>query len=131
MSGYFFKAVSAVLLAVILAGLFKRDNGSFSLLLTIATGVLLLFLAAVMLQPVLNQIRLLADSAGFRDAYLMPILKCTGIGIVTQVAVCVAKDAGESSLAAIVELSGCILTIFLSLPLFEAVLQVITELMGG
>ena len=129
MSGYFLKAVTAALLTVILAGLLKRDNASLALILVTATGVLLLTMAVLLLQPVIDELQSLADAADVSDAYLLPIMKCVGIGIVTQIAVGVCRDGGESALASALELCGCILVIFLSLPLFTAVLELIEELM--
>lgn len=131
MTGYFFKAVAAAVITVILVGILKRDNGSISMVLSLAAAILLLFFAAMILQPVLHYFQELADTADFQDAYLLPILKCTGIGIMTQIAVSVCKDAGESSLASMIELCGCTLALFLALPLFNAVLQMIRELMGA
>ena len=94
MTGYFFKAVAAALLAVILSGLFQRDNASMAMVLRIATGVLLLLFGAMLLQPVLEYLEQLAEAGDFQQAYLLPILKCTGIGIITQVASSVCKLRG-------------------------------------
>ena len=129
MSGLFMKAVATALVAVILSGIFKRDSGSIAMAMISAAGILILTVAAALLQPVLEEVRRLADSAQVSHAYLQPILKCTGIGIVTQIAVGVCRDAGESALASALELCGCILVLFLSLPLFGAVLELIEELM--
>lgn len=129
MSGYFFKAVATSLLAVVLAGLLKRDSGSIAAAMIIAVGVVILLMTVTMLQPVMDELQRLADASGFRQAYLVPILKCTGIGIITQIAVSICRDAGESALASILELCGCVLAIFFSLPLFSAVLQLISSFM--
>ena len=131
MTGYFFKAVAAALLAVILSGLFQRDNASMAMVLRIATGVLLLLFGAMLLQPVREYLEQLAEAGDFQQAYLLPILKCTGIGIITQVASSVCKDAGEGSVASMIELGGCIAALFLSLPLFTAVLELINGLLGA
>ena len=102
-----------------------------AMVLRIATGVLLLLFGAMLLQPVLEYLEQLAEAGDFQQAYLLPILKCTGIGIITQVASSVCKDAGEGSVASMIELCGCIAALFLSLPLFTAVLELINGLLGA
>lgn len=131
MTEYFFKAAAAALVTVVLVLLLKRESGSMAMLMVLAASLLLLLFAATVLEPVMAFFHQLADTAQIDQSYLMPVLKCTGIGILTQIVASVCKDAGESSLASMVELCGCVVALFVSLPLFSAVLQMITELIGA
>ena len=131
MSGYFFKAAAAALMTVIVVGLFKRDNASLAMTTVTVAGILVLTFAALLLQPVLEQLENLAELADVSQAYLLPILKCVGIGIVTQIVVSLCQDAGESALGAALELCGCILVIYLSLPLYTAILELIEDLIDA
>ena len=69
--------------------------------------------------------------AGLDDAVMAPLLKTVGIGLLTQAACAFCQDAGQSSLAKTVELCGTFLAVYVSLPLAEAVLELLRKLIGG
>ena len=131
MADYFFKAAAAAVLATVFACFLRRENAEFSALLTVGVCIFAVFLLQGLLRPVVSFFSDLAATAQIDTVWLEPVLKCTGIGILTQIVCAVCRDAGESSLASMVELSGCAAALVLSLPLFTAVLQMILELMGG
>ena len=131
MMEYFLKTAAIAVAAAILTCFLKKENSSFSLLLSVSAGMLIVFLLANILQPIVDFFLDLTELSGVGRTYVEPVLKCTGIGILTQIAAAVCRDAGESSLAGLIELGGCGAALVLALPLFTAVLQMITELMGG
>ena len=91
----------------------------------------LLSALALLLQPVRNFCSELAQTAGVAEAYLRPVLKCTGIALLTELCAALCRDAGQSALANAVELCGSALVIVLSLPLLTALLALLRSWMGG
>lgn len=67
--------------------------------------------------------------AGVSDAILEPVVKTCGIGLVTRLASDFCKDAQEGMLASAVELAGTALALAAVLPLFTAVLELLTGLL--
>ena len=90
-----------------------------------------LLAAAELIAPVLSFLGTLQKLAGLDDAVMAPLLKTVGIGLLTQAACAVCQDAGQSSLAKTVELCGTFLAVYVSLPLAEAVLELLRKLIGG
>ena len=87
--------------------------------------------AAALIAPVLDFLRELQELAGLSDAMMAPLLKTVGIGLLTQLAGAFCTDAGEKSLAKVIELCGAFLAVYVSLPLAGAVLRMLRTLMGG
>ena len=118
------------LLAVILSGcaaaLLLRDS-PFRLLSALCCVALCGVLAAELLEPVLDLIDRLTDLAGISRAVFGPVLKATAIGILTQIAAGFCRDA----LAGALELGGVLAILYVSLPLFSAVLDLLGTLMEG
>ena len=121
----FIPAAAAAILALTL----KKQTPELALLVSAAGCAIL---AALMLQwvsPVLDLGRSLCDRAGLDPELTEPLWKAAGIGLLTQVAAAVCADAGQSALSKLVELGGGLLCLVLSLPLLEAVLSLIGELL--
>ena len=122
------------LLAVILSGcaaaLLLRDS-PFRLLSALCCVALCGVLAAELLEPVLDLIDRLTDLAGISRAVFGPVLKATAIGILTQIAAGFCRDAGEGALAGALELGGVLAILYVSLPFFSAVLDLLGTLMEG
>lgn len=59
----------------------------------------------------------------------MPVAKAVGIAAVVRIAGAVCRDAGQSALAASLELAGAAAAVVVCLPLFERVLGLIGNLL--
>lgn len=97
--------------------------------LLVCVGILVLGLR--FLSPVWVVLEQLKRLSGLSDAVTAPLLKVTGIGILTQVAGGVCADAGETSLTKAVELTGSFLALYAAIPLLSSVLELLEQLLGG
>ena len=94
-----------VLAALTLSLVLKKDAPAIAFLLVLTAGVILLL-----------------DSALY-----LPVCKAVGVAVVVRITSALCRDAGQSALAAKVEIAGAVLTLSVCLPLFEQVLDLITE----
>ncbi len=117
-------------ITVLLTSLLKKRSGELALLLTLTACIVVALILVKMTQPVLDFLSKLRDLAGVDNELMIPMLKTIGIGLLTQICANVCADAGESSIAKLIELCGGILAVYVALPLLEAVIQMI-ETMGG
>ena len=120
---------ATALLGGLIAMFLKREAGEIALLLSIATTVLLLVLVGSAALEILSLLRSLAQQASISDALLTPMLKVLGIEVVTNLAAHICKDAGEGGIASPVELAGAICALYTSIPVIQAVLILIEELL--
>ena len=69
----------------------------------------------------------LLSQCGLDSALYLPVCKAVGVAVVVRITAALCRDAGQSALAAKVEIAGAVLTLSVCLPLFEQVLDLITE----
>lgn len=125
----FFKAAAAVLLASVLGLAVQRKE--ISTVLVIAVCCMVLLLAVSFLDPVMDFLRQLQDM-GNLDSGLIPILfKAVGIGVVSEIAGMVCADAGNASMGKAMQILGTAVILWLSIPVFNALLDLIRSVLGG
>lgn len=122
--------VAAIALLGGLSAVFlKREAAEIALLLSIATTILLLVVVGTAATEILTLLRQLAQQARISDALLTPMLKVLGIEVVTNLVAHICRDAGEGGIASTVELTGAICALYTSIPVIQAVLILIEELL--
>ena len=109
------------LIAVLLGLVLKKGNGVLALLLTLAACAAMTVSIVRLAEPVVSFLSELRQLAGLEPALLQPLLRTVGIGLLTQLTASVCADAGESTVARLIELCGSVLGIYTALPLLEAV----------
>ena len=119
-------AVSAVL-----SLLLRRRSPEFSYLLALGCCAAALMGVKALIEPVLRFFEQLAELAGLEGALLAPVIKTVAIGLLSQITGAFCLDAGEKSLAKVVEISGTFLALYTALPLAEEILQNVRTLIGG
>ena len=117
--------VVGALLALIL----KRGTPEQALLLTLAAVVLVLLLLGDPVGELTGFLRKLAEESGVASELFVPIYKTIGIALVVKAGGGLCRDAGESALAVMMETAGAVCALLVVLPLFQAVLSVLMELM--
>lgn len=122
------RCASLCVLGSILALLLKKNVPELSLLLGLSTGICAAVLCARMVGEITETLKTLARNSALESAVIAPVLKCLGIGLVTELAGALCKDAGESTLAGFTELCGTLCALYATLPLLRSLLSVIEEL---
>lgn len=118
------------LAAAISALVLRKYHPEYALLVAVLGCVLGAVLLLTLASPLFSLIRKLAALTEKQDELLAPLLKCVGIGLMTQITSALCLDAGEAALAKITELGGSLLCILAALPLLEEVLELIRTLVG-
>lgn len=121
-------AALAVIGAVCAAAI-KRQTPDVALVMTICAATLILTLAMAAFRPIRTLMDTLAERSGLSAAVLSPVIKTVGVSILTRVAAELCRDAGEGGLASAVEVAGGACALLVCLPLFEAVLGLILDLL--
>ena len=94
------------LIAVLLGLVLKKGNGVLALLLTLAACAAMTVSIVRLAEPVVSFLSELRQLAGLEPALLQPLLRTVGIGLLTQLTASVCADAGESTVARLIELCG-------------------------
>ena len=118
-------AVAAALCAAVV----RKGAAELGLVLAIVAGAILLSASLEALSSVRALMDLLSDTAGLSPAVVAPVVKTTGIAILTRLAAELCRDAKESGIAAFVETAGAACALCAALPLLETVLDMVTGLL--
>ncbi len=117
------------LCALILIVILKRTNKEFAFILTIAAAVILFGLIIDDFIEVIKRIYALSSELEGANSYIMLMVKILGITLITQFIIDLCRDSGENALASQTEITSKILILVMVMPLFEAVMNVISGLL--
>ena len=117
------------LLSSVLAVLLKKSNPEMALLLTGAAAFMGLIPLSRSVEEITAFLREMVTMGGLLPELFSPLLKTAAIALISRISSDLCRDAGESAMASLVETAGAFGAILVSLPLMEAVwemLQVLT-----
>lgn len=109
----------------------KQTSPQMGLLLTLATGVMILITVFSFLPTVTDKITQLMSETGVNYQYTSILIKSLGICFICQFASDICKDAGQTALSSKVELAGKLMILISAVPLMEEVLNTATSLLGS
>jgi len=122
------KIAAAAVAAAICAAVIKKQTPDIGIALTLTAGALILGFSLTSMEAVVSFLDKLSDTAALSPAVLAPVLKVTGIAVISRTAAEICRDAKENGLAVVVETAASALALLVSLPLLQTVLSTITEL---
>ena len=126
----FWKAVAGALLAVILGLAMGKQEKDVSALLNIAVCCMVVVIAVNFLEPVFDLLRELESVGDLQDGMLGILLKAAGIALVAELAGMICNDAGNGSLGKALQMLGSAVVLYLSIPVFNALLTLIRDILG-
>lgn len=122
------QVVAAAVIGAVCAAVVKKQTPDLALIVTLCAVALILGTAMAALAPVRELMDALGERSGLSAAVLAPVVKTVGIALLSRVCAELCRDANESGIAAAVEIAGGVCALLVCLPLFQAVLELILEL---
>ena len=113
----------------LLALVVRRGSPEAALLLALAATVAVMLFLGGAVAELVAFLRELGVRSGTPPDLFVPLYKTVGIALVVKVGGNLCRDAGESALAAAVETAGTICALLVALPLLQAVMDLLLELM--
>ena len=130
MNGFYQAAVLTLLGAILFLVLGKR-SGELAVILCLAVCSLVGMIALQYWRQIAEFIQKLQDSFGFDREMVRILYKVTGIGILTEICVAICSDSGNTALGKSLQLVSCLVMVYLSIPMFQEMLQLIQEMLGN
>ena len=109
------KIIGIGLLAVILIIIIKQYRPEFALYISLIAGILILYLSLDKISNIINLLRNICDKSGINKEFLEILIKMTGIAYLTEFAISICKDSGETAIANKVELGSKVIIISMSI----------------
>lgn len=123
------KIIGIGLISLIIIIIVKQYRPEFAIYISIIAGVLIITFSLDKLAGIINILTTLSNKTGINSQYLGILLKITGIAILTEFAVSICNDAGESAIATKIDLGGKIIIISISIPIIVALLELIVKIL--
>lgn len=124
------QAAAVCVTAALLALVMKRGSPESALLLALGAAVAVLLALGGAMRDIAAFFRELGSRSGIPNGLLEPLYKTVGIAVVVKIGGGLCVDAGEKALAAVVETAGAVCALAAALPLLQAVLSLVTELIA-
>lgn len=123
------KIIGIGFISVIIIILLKQYKPEFSLYVSLLAGALILLISFDKISGIVSLIQSLASRTSLGSEFLGILLKVTGIAILTEFAVSICKDAGESAIAEKIDMGGKICMIAISIPVISSLLNTISSIL--
>ncbi|MBO5340948.1 MAG: stage III sporulation protein AD [Oscillospiraceae bacterium] len=124
------KIAAGAVTAALCAAVLRKNAPEFALLVMLCAGVWVLMQMAQPLGQVTRTLTHLVSISKLDARVVEPVVKVVGLSIVTRVTGEVCRSAGDGGIAAFVETAGTVLALAATLPLAQAVVEMITGLLA-
>ena len=122
------KVIALGLIGAIFSVLLKKENPQIAMLTASATGILIFLMLCSPLGELISLLRETAEQAGVGEGYFGIVLKVIGIAYLTQFGAQLCADAGESAIAAKIEMAGKVLMMTAAAPVLTGLLETVIGL---
>lgn len=123
------KIIGIGLAALIIIVLLKQYKPEYALYVSLIAGALIISLVIGKIAGIIDILKSLANKSVINNEFLILLIKITGIAILTEYAVSVCKDTGESAIASKVDFGGKILIMSMSIPIMSSLLETIIKIL--
>jgi stage III sporulation protein AD len=122
------KVAAIAVTGAVLGLVIKKNSPEMAIMLTISLAMIALYLAFDTIKGVTDFVASMAEAAKISPAILTVVFKTVGISIITKLSADVCRDSGQTSVASGIELTGSFAALYIALPLFKTVMDMIRSL---
>lgn len=126
----FWQAAAGALVAIVLWLILSRQGRDYALLLSLLVCCMILTVMGRYLEPVLDLVKRLQVLGNLQPEWISVMLKAVGIGLVVELASLICSDAGNASVGKAIQFLGTSVILWLSIPLINGLLDLITQVLG-
>ena len=122
------KIVGISIFAVAMIIVLKNQRPEMALMLSIATGVMIMLFAIYKMSSIVNVLNELITKSGVNKDFLLIIVKVIGIAYIVEFGKNICIDAGQSAIATKLEMAGKVIIVVLTIPLISSLVNLLTGL---
>ena len=123
------KIIGVGITALIIIIILKQYKPEFAVYISIIAGIIILLMSMGKISAIITVLSNLSSKVGAGSQFLKILLKTTVIAILTEFAVSICKDSGETAVASKIDLGGKIIIVSISIPIITALLELIISIM--
>lgn len=123
------KIIGVGFIAVIIIVILKQYRPEFAIYVSIIAGVMIILMITDSVSGIIQIMQDIASRTNINSGFLKILIKITGIAILTEFAVSICKDSGESAIASKVDIGGKVIIISMSIPIIRALLETVLKIL--
>lgn len=123
------KIIGIGLIALIIIIIVKQYRPEFTIYVSLIAGALILMLVFDKISEVINLLTGLSNKTAINNQFLILLIKITGIAFLTEFAVSICKDAGETAIASKMDMGGKVIIISMSIPIIASLLETVIQVL--
>lgn len=123
------KLIGIAIVALVIIIIMRQYKPEFAIYVSLVAGVLIISLTFETLSEIINIVNEYSSKLAVNSSFVTILIKITGIAILSEFAISICKDAGETSIAAKVDVGSKILIIGTSMPIVTNLLEVVLRVL--
>ena len=123
------KIIGIGLIALILIIILKQYKPEFVIYVSLIAGALILTLTFSKISGIIELINSLSSKVSINQEFIKILIKITGIAILTEFAVSICKDTGETAIASKIDMGGKVIMVSMSVPIIAGLLETIIKIL--
>ena len=121
----FVKAAACIFFALVMIVTLSKQAKDMATILSVGVCCMVGIIALQYFQPIISFLHTLQDRTGIDGVFYQILLKTVGIALLGEITSLICTDAGNSSLGKILQVLTSAVVLWLSLPLFEKLLELV------
>lgn len=126
----FIKLIAGVLITAIIYLILSKRDKEITVLLTLAVCCMIVGIAVVYMRPLFDFFNDLRKAADLNSDFLKILLQAVGIGLLSEITSLICTDIGNAAMGKTIQIVSSSLILYISLPLFQKLMTMISEIMG-
>lgn len=123
------KIIGIGLISLIIIIIVRQYKPEFTLYVSLLAGALILLFIMDKIGSIIDLLTSLSNKTAINNEFLILLIKITGIAFLTEFAVSICKDTGESAIASKVDMGGKVIIVSMSIPIISSLLETIIEIL--
>ena len=123
------KIIGIGLISLIIIIIVRQYKPEFTLYVSLLAGALILIFILDKIGGIINLLTSLSNKTAINNEFLILLIKITGIAFLTEFAVSLCKDTGETAIANKVDMGGKVIIVSMSIPIISSLLETVIEIL--
>lgn len=123
------KIIGVGLISLIIIIIVRQYKPEFTLYVSLLAGTIILVFIMDKLDGIISLLTTLSNKTAINNEFLTLLIKITGIAFLTEFAVSICKDTGETAIANKVDMGGKVIIVSMSIPIISSLLETVVEIL--
>ena len=123
------KIIGVGLIILIIIIIVRQYKPEFTLYISLLAGALILLFIMDKIGGIIDLLTTVSNKTAINNEFLTLLIKITGIAFLTEFAVSICKDSGESAIASKIDMGGKVIIVSMSIPIISSLLETVVEIL--